>query len=61
MTKLLPSDIALVRAAASAAEHAPERMRAAHLAPRLEDLAERLEAELSSAPPVEPAAPLRAA
>ena len=60
MTKLHLSDIALVRAAASAAAHAPERMRAAHLAPRLESLAERLEAELASASPPEPAT-LRAA
>jgi hypothetical protein len=59
MTKLHRSDIALLRAAASAAEHAPERMRAAHLAPRLERLARRLEAELADTSP--PPSTLRAA
>jgi hypothetical protein len=40
---LRASDIELVRAAASLAAHAPERMVAAHLASKLEDLARRLE------------------
>ncbi len=44
--KLTSADVALVRAAASLAAHAPEKMRAAHMAPRLEALARRLAAEL---------------
>lgn len=43
---LSAADVALIRAAASLAEHAPEKMRAAHLAPRLESLALRIAAEL---------------
>jgi hypothetical protein len=43
---LSAADVALIRAAASLAEHAPERMRAAHMAPRLQDLALRIAAEL---------------
>ncbi len=60
---LTSADVALVRAAASLAAHAPERMRAAHLAPRLEELARRISAELPArepAPQPEPAL-LRAA
>jgi hypothetical protein len=38
--------VALIRAAASLAEHAPEKMRAAHMAPRLEELARRIAAGL---------------
>lgn len=48
--KLLRSDIETLRAAASLAAHAPEKMRAAHLAPRLEALARRLEAEVHEEP-----------
>lgn len=40
---LRASDIELIRAAASLAAHAPQRMVAAHLAPKLEELAGRLE------------------
>lgn len=36
-------DADLIRAAASLARHAPEYMRAAHMAPRLDALAERIE------------------
>jgi hypothetical protein len=61
MTKLDPSDIHLLRAAASVAEHAPARMRAAHLAPRLERLADRLQAELPEPGTEAPATTLRAA
>ncbi len=43
---LTAADVALVRAAASLAGHAPEKMRAAHLAPRLEELALRIAAEV---------------
>lgn len=43
---LRASDIELIRAAASLAAHAPERMVAAHLASKLEDLARRLELAL---------------
>ncbi len=43
---LSAADVALIRAAASLAEHAPEKMRAAHMAPRLEELARRIAAEL---------------
>ncbi len=43
---LSAADVALIRAAASLATHAPEKMRAAHMAPRLEDLALRIAAEL---------------
>lgn len=46
MAKLFPSDIALLRAAASLAAHAPERMRAAHLSTRLEELARRLDPQV---------------
>lgn len=44
--KLDAFDIEIIRAAASLAAHAPERMVAAHLAPKLEELARRLELEL---------------
>ncbi len=47
MVKLTSSDVALIRAAASLAEHAPEKMRAAHLAPRLVNLALRIAAGIS--------------
>jgi len=51
---LSAADVALIRAAASLAEHAPEKMRAAHLAPRLESLALRIAAGLPRpAPAVE--------
>jgi hypothetical protein len=54
---LSAADVALIRAAASLAEHAPEKMRAAHLAPRLESLALRIAAGLPRpAPAVEAAA-----
>jgi hypothetical protein len=43
------AEIALVRAAASLAAHAPEKMRAAHMASRLEALAKRMQAELPPA------------
>ncbi|HEV2734370.1 MAG TPA: hypothetical protein VGV85_05995 [Longimicrobiaceae bacterium] len=43
---LSAADVALIRAAASLAGHAPEKMRAAHLAPRLEELAQRIAAGL---------------
>jgi|GEM_PF-3472640 len=49
--KLTYADIALIRAAASLAEHAPQKMRAAHLAPRLENLARRVAAGISPASP----------
>lgn len=65
---LSAADVALIRAAASLAEHAPEKMRAAHLAPRLEELALRIAAGLPRPAPgagaaSDPAAPglLRAA
>lgn len=51
------ADAALVRAAASLAEHAPEKMRAAHLAPRLEELAQRIAAGLPRPAPAAPAEP----
>lgn len=44
--KVCTSDIELIRAAASLAAHAPAWMVAAHLAPKLEELADRLEAGL---------------
>ena len=44
--KFTSADVALIRAAASLAAHTPEKMRAAHLAPRLEDLARRVAAEV---------------
>lgn len=40
------AEIALIRAAASLAAHAPDKMRAAHLAARLEALAKQMQAEL---------------
>jgi hypothetical protein len=40
---LRASDIELIRAAASLAAHSPEWMVAAHLAPKLEELARQLE------------------
>ena len=64
---LSAADVALIRAAASLAGHAPEKMRAAHLAPRLEELARRIAAGLPRPAPnadaAEPPAPglLRAA
>ena len=51
------ADAALVRAAASLAAHAPEKMRAAHHAPRLEDLASRIAAGLPRPAPAVPAEP----
>lgn len=53
--KLTSADVALVRAAASLAEHAPESMRAAHMAPRLESLALRIAAMVPRTPPAEDA------
>ncbi len=54
---LSAADVTLIRAAASLAEHAPDKMRAAHLAQRLESLALRIAAGLPRpAPAVEPAA-----
>ena len=50
MTKLSASDITLLRAAASLAAHAPDRMHATHLAPRLEALADRLEVHVAEEP-----------
>jgi hypothetical protein len=61
MTKLNASDVSLIRAAASLAAHAPERMRAAHLAGRLEELAGRLAPEVAPAPVPEQEVVLRAA
>ena len=61
MTKLSRSDIALLRAAASLAANAPERMHAAHLAPRLESLANRLASEVKAEAPNEETKLLRAA
>lgn len=56
-------DVALVRAAASVAAHAPERMQAAHLAARLEELARRMAVrpEARDAAPGEEVELLRAA
>ncbi|HEX2092961.1 MAG TPA: hypothetical protein VHG28_11185 [Longimicrobiaceae bacterium] len=51
--ELTSADVALIRAAASLAAHAPEKMRAAHMTPRLEALARRIAAGL---PREEPAA-----
>lgn len=47
------ADAALIRAAASLAAHAPEQMRAAHMVPRLEELARRLAAPVGKPEPVE--------
>ncbi len=52
MIKLSSSDIALLHAAASLAAHAPERMHASHLAPRLEALARRLKPHVVEDEPV---------
>jgi hypothetical protein len=41
---LTRTDVRLLLALASLAEHVPERMRARHLAERARDLAERIEA-----------------
>ena len=57
MVKIYAADLALIRATASLAAHAPERMHAAHLAPRLEALARRLSREIEKDPEF-PAAPL---
>jgi hypothetical protein len=61
MAKIYAADIALIRAAASLAAHAPERMHAAHLAPRLEALARRLSGEMEKEPEIPGTPLLRAA
>ena len=61
LVELSRSDLALLRAAASLAAHAPVRMRAEHLASPLERLADRLEPHVEPAPPEEGAPLLRAA
>jgi hypothetical protein len=42
IVRFTTADVALIRAAASLAAHAPGKMRAGHMAPRLEELARRL-------------------
>lgn len=44
IVRFTTADVALVQAAASLAAHAPGKMHAAHLAPRLEELARKLAA-----------------
>jgi hypothetical protein len=61
MKHLSASDVAVIRAAASLAAHAPDRMHAAHLTARLEDVARRLEAELAPANDAQATGLLRAA
>jgi hypothetical protein len=43
---LTRSDVRLLEALASLAEHVPERMRAEHLAERARELAERIERDI---------------
>lgn len=47
---LTRADARLLRALATLAESVPERMRAAHLAPKAEELAERIERETEPEP-----------